>query len=144
LKPLAKTLRNYVSRTMKSLSDAGVDLSIVSLGNEIRDGMLWPLGRVYPFTESEAERVANFSNLATLYSAARKGVDDAVSAGVHKPLVMIHIDNGYNLTLQENWFGALTSAGVATSEWDIFGFSMYPFVSLMARIPSAETPRGCV
>lgn len=94
--------------------------------------MLWPLGQVDPFIASESARVANFSNLATLYSAARQGVNDAVAAGVQKPQVMIHIDNGYNETLQRNWFGALTAAGVQTSEWDVFGFSFYPFYGTSA------------
>ena len=44
LEPLAATLRNYVSSTLKSFSDAGVDLALVSLGNEIRHGLLWPYG----------------------------------------------------------------------------------------------------
>ncbi|KAK5175833.1 uncharacterized protein LTR77_000973 [Saxophila tyrrhenica] len=144
LKPLAHTLRNYVSRTLQSFSDAGVELSLVSLGNELRDGMLWPLGRVYPFIENEDQRVANFSNFAILYTAARKGVDDAVAVGVQKPQVMIHIDNGWDLELQENWFGALTAAGVSESEWDIFGFSMYPFYGTNATLENLQNSLNAV
>jgi arabinogalactan endo-1,4-beta-galactosidase len=44
--PLAETLRNYVQDTLIAFRQAGVDLTIVALGNEIRDGMLWPIGRV--------------------------------------------------------------------------------------------------
>lgn len=140
LKPLAKRLRNYVSSTMQSFSDAGVDLAIVSLGNELRNGMLWPLGRVSVDVEPKQARIANFTNMAALYAAARKGVNDAVSAGVAKPEVMIHIDNGWNLTLQERWFDALTSTGkVKTADWDIFGFSMYPFYGTEATFDNLRT-----
>ncbi|KAK3681898.1 hypothetical protein LTR37_020767, partial [Vermiconidia calcicola] len=126
--PLAKRLRKYVSHTMQAFSNAGIDLSMVSLGNEIRHGMLWPLGQVDVDVEPRGARIANFTNLATIYSAARKGVDDAVAAGVHKPQVMIHIDNGWNMTLQERWFNSFLATGkVKISDWDIFGFSMYPF-----------------
>ena len=140
IEPLAGTLREYVSSSMQSFSDAGVDLSIVSLGNEIRNGMLWPQGRVDVDIEPASARIANFTNLATLYTAARQGVDDAVSHGVKKPEVMIHIDNVWNLTLQERWFSALTGTGkVKTSDWDIFGFSMYPFYGTSATLRNLKT-----
>ena len=140
LQPLAETLRNYVSNTLQSFSDAGIDLSLVSLGNEIRNGMLWPLGQVSVDVEPESARIANFSNLATLYSAARNGVRDAVAAGVRKPEVMIHIDNGWNLTLQERWFSSLVGTGkVKTSDWDLFGFSFYPFYGTAATFENLQT-----
>ena len=140
LHPLADTLRNYVSGTIQAFSRAGVDLSIVSLGNEIRNGMLWPLGQVSVDLEPALARMANFSNLATLYAAARHGVRDAVAAGVTKPEVMIHIDNGWNLTLQERWFSSLTGTGkVQVSDWDIFGFSCYPFYGTEATLANLKT-----
>ncbi|KAK4540453.1 hypothetical protein LTR36_009199 [Oleoguttula mirabilis] len=140
LKPLASTLRNYVSSTLKSFKEAGVDLSIVSLGNEIRHGMLWPYGYVDVDTAPTSARIANFSDFAYLWSAARNGVRDAVAEGVPKPQVMIHIDDGWNLTLQENWFGALTGTGkVSTSDWDIFGFSFYPFYGTAATLANLKT-----
>ena len=140
LKPLANTLRNYVSNTMKSFSSAGVNLSLVSLGNEIRNGMLWPLGEVSVDIEPASARIANFCNLATLYSAARDGVRDAVAAGVHSPQVMIHIDDGWNLTLQQTWFSSLTGTGkVKASDWDVFGFSFYPFYGTAATLANLKT-----
>jgi arabinogalactan endo-1,4-beta-galactosidase len=124
---------------MKSFSEAGIDLSLVSLGNEIRNGMLWPLGQVSVDIEPKSARIANFTNLATLYAAAREGVRDAVASGVHKPQVMIHIDNGWNLTLQARWFSSLTGTGkVTTSDWDIFGFSFYPFYGTAATFANLE------
>ena len=89
LQPLASTLRSYVSSTLASFHSAGIPLSIVSLGNEIRKGMLWPVGKVDPGITPQSALVANYTNLATLIKAARQGVDDAVSAGLQKPDVMI-------------------------------------------------------
>ena len=66
--------------------------------------------------------------MATLYKAARAGVDDAISAGVPKPQVMIHTNDGRNLTLQQRWFGALVANGVPLTAWDVFDFSFYPFL----------------
>jgi arabinogalactan endo-1,4-beta-galactosidase len=89
-----------VKDTLISFKQAGVHLDLVALGNEIRHGMLWPIGQADVDVEPWPKTVANFSNLATLWKAARGGVDDAISAGVPKPQVMIHIDDGWNLTLQ--------------------------------------------
>ena len=135
LQPLSSSLRHYVSSTMRAFSSAGVDLALVSLGNEIRNGMIWPLGRVSVDLESQRARTANFTGLATLYAAAREGVRDAVASGVHAPQVMIHIDNGYNLTLQRRWFEALTATGkVKTRDWDVIGLSIYPFYGTSATL----------
>jgi arabinogalactan endo-1,4-beta-galactosidase len=123
LKPLASTLRGYVKDTLISFKKSGINLDLVSLGNEIRHGMLWPIGRVDVDVQPFPALVANFSNMVSLYKAARAGVDDAVRGGVKKPQVMIHIDNGWNLTLQQRWFWALTANGVERSAWDVFGFS---------------------
>lgn len=139
LEPLAQTLRKYVTSTMTAFSYAGIDLSIVSLGNEIRNGMLWPLGEVSVDIEPKAARIANFTNLAVLYSAAREGVRDAVANGVHAPQVMIHIDDGWNRTLQETWFSSLVGTGkVTTADWDVFGFSMYPFYGTAATFANLK------
>jgi len=132
---LSSTLRNYVKSTLVAFKNGGVDLSLVSLGNEIRHGMLWPTGYVDVDTMPTSARIANFTNFAELWAAARAGVNDAVSAGVKKPQIMIHIDDGWNKTLQLDWFGALVGTGkVKTSDWDVFGFSFYPFYGTAATL----------
>jgi arabinogalactan endo-1,4-beta-galactosidase len=133
------TLREYVKDTLVSFHDAGIDLSLVALGNEIRHGMLWPLGYADVDVEPWPATVANFSNLATLWKAARAGVDDAIFMGVPKPAVLIHIDDGWNLTLQQRWFGALTENGIPTTAWDVFGFSFYPFYGTAATFDNLRT-----
>lgn len=139
LKPLASTLRGYVKDTLVSFHKAGINLDLVSLGNELRHGMLWPLGQADVDVQPWPATVANFSNVATLYKAARAGVDDAIYFGVHKPAVMLHIDNGWNLTLQQRWFGALTANGVPRTAWDVFGFSFYPFYGTAATFDNLRT-----
>jgi arabinogalactan endo-1,4-beta-galactosidase len=88
---------------------------MVALGNEIRNGMLWPLGQANPSITDSASRVANFTQLATLWVAARLGITDAVHRGTPKPTAMTHIDNGWDLQLQQNWFSALTGTGLVST-----------------------------
>ncbi|KAK7518867.1 family 53 glycosyl hydrolase [Phyllosticta citriasiana] len=136
VEPLAGTLRAYVNETLHAFDAAGIPLALVSLGNEIRHGMLWPQGQADVDIEPAAARVANFTGLATLYAAARRGFDDFVSTSSsiqhhghqRRPAVMLHMDNGWNTTLQELWFGALTATRlVSPADWDVLGFSFYPF-----------------
>jgi arabinogalactan endo-1,4-beta-galactosidase len=89
LPSLASTLRKYVSSTLESFHQAGVPLSLVSIGNEIRHGMLWPLGQVNVDIEPFPALVKNFTNLATLYKSAREGIGDAVKEGLTRPSIMI-------------------------------------------------------
>jgi arabinogalactan endo-1,4-beta-galactosidase len=128
-----------VKDTLISFKEAGIQLDLVALGNEIRHGMLWPLGQADVDVVPWPKTVANFSNLATLWKAARAGVDDAVFAGVSKPGVMIHIDNGWNLTLQQRWFGAMIENGLPITAWDVFGFSFYPFYGTSATFDNLRT-----
>jgi arabinogalactan endo-1,4-beta-galactosidase len=119
----------------------GVDLVIAALGNEIRHGMLWPIGKVDVDIEPMSALVANFSNLATPYKSARAGVDDAVDAGVKMPEVLIHIDDGWNITLQQRLFGALVANDVKTTDWTTFGFSFYPFYGTSATFANLKNSR---
>nr|OQO16146.1 hypothetical protein B0A51_14614 [Rachicladosporium sp. CCFEE 5018] len=137
---LAATLRQYVSSTLLHLHANGVDPALVSLGNEIRHGLLWPQGYVDVDTQPRSALNKNFTDLATLWAASRQGVRDAVKQGAEKPTIMIHIDDGYNVTLQQRWFSALTSSGkVKTSDWDVFGFSFYPFYGTAATFANLKT-----
>ncbi|KAH7330156.1 family 53 glycosyl hydrolase [Rhexocercosporidium sp. MPI-PUGE-AT-0058] len=139
LQPLSSTLRSYVKDTLLSFQKADINLAIISLGNEIRHGTLWPTGYVDVDIQPWSATVANFSSLATLYKAARAGVDDAIHAGVKKPEVMIHVDNGWNITLQQRWYGALIANGVPTSAFDTIGVSFYPFYGTAATFENLKT-----
>ncbi|PNS14705.1 hypothetical protein CAC42_1727 [Sphaceloma murrayae] len=130
LSTLSSQVRNHVSSTLLSLHAAGVHPSLLSLGNEIRSGLLFPLGRISN---------NDFSSAATLWAAARAGVSDAVAKGAPKPQVMIHLDNGWDRGTMEWWFRSLFATGkVKTSDVDVFGFSFYPFFGAGATLANLK------
>ncbi|KAF2229658.1 glycoside hydrolase family 53 protein [Viridothelium virens] len=127
---LASQLQTYVRQTLTSFHNGGVQVEILALGNEIRNGMLWPLGQISG---------SSYTNFAILWAAARAGVNDAVSAGVPKPQVMIHLDDGWNESLMASWFkGVFATGKVKTSDVDVFGFSFYPFYGTSATISNLQ------
>ncbi|KAH9825967.1 Arabinogalactan endo-beta-1,4-galactanase [Teratosphaeria destructans] len=138
LSGLAATLREYVANVLLAYKKAGIDLCILSLGNEVRYGMMWDFGKADPLVENVSNRTAGFKNFAYLWMSARKGVDDAVAQGVKKPQVMIQIDNGWDLTIQSQWYAALTANNVPESAWDVMGFSFYPFYATGATFAALE------
>lgn len=139
LDALASIVRTYARENLTTFHHVGVPLSLISLGNEIRHGMLWPLGEANVDITPTSARVANFTNLATLRASARSGLDDAVNAGATKPQVLSHIDNGWNLTLQQNWFSALTGSGkLSVPDWDVFSVSLDLFYGTNATLANLK------
>ncbi|KAI9993205.1 hypothetical protein PInf_015276 [Phytophthora infestans] len=116
---LAADLQAYVTSTLQAFTDGGIDLDILSLGNEITIGFLWPTGKL---------------------TTARQGVTDAVATGTKKPEIMIHVDNGWNYTYVSDFFTGLFANGTVTpDDVDVFGFSFYPFYGVEATIQALDS-----
>lgn len=79
---LAWKLYNYTLDSMNRFADSGIQVDIVSIGNEITQGLLWPLGKTN-----------NWYNIARLLHSAAWGVKD--SRLNPKPKIMVHLDNGW-------------------------------------------------
>lgn len=44
LATLANTVKTYTTSVLNAFASAGINVPLVGIGNEIRAGMLWPLG----------------------------------------------------------------------------------------------------
>ena len=127
---LANEVQNYTQSVMNSFQSAGVPLSIVSIGNEITAGMLWPVGEM---SESSGP-----NNLAKLLHAASAGIKASTLAT--KPKILIHLDNGWDWDTQEWWYDTVLGEGpLSSSDYDIQGVSYYPFYNEDATIASLNS-----
>lgn len=79
---LSWKLYNYTLDAANRFQDAGTQPTIVSIGNEITPGLLWPTGKTN-----------NWGNIARLLHSAAWGIKD--SRLNPKPKIMIHLDNGW-------------------------------------------------
>ncbi|KAG6611000.1 Arabinogalactan endo-1,4-beta-galactosidase [Phytophthora cinnamomi] len=128
---LAADLQAYVTSTLQAFTDGGIDLDILSLGNEITIGFLWPTGKL---------TTDNYNDFATLWKASRQGVTDAVAAGTKKPQIMIHVDNGWDYDYVSKFFTGLFANGTVTpDDVDVLGFSFYPFYGEEATIDALKS-----
>ncbi|KAF4632776.1 hypothetical protein G7Y89_g5341 [Cudoniella acicularis] len=124
---LAWKVYNYTLSVCNSFQSASAPLAMISIGNEITAGMLWPLGKT-----------ANASNLARLLHSASAGIKE--STFTTKPKIMIHTDNGWNWSTQSWFYKLILGAGPLTSsDFDMIGLSYYPFYSSSATLASLKT-----
>lgn len=128
---LEQAVYDFTLETMRTFLDEGVNITMVQVGNELSNGLLWPEGKV-----------PNYDNIATFVNAGIRAVRKAdaeyqarVQAGGAKVLgvrgqkldkipVMIHLDNGGNNALYREWFDNFMKRG---EEFEIIGLSYYPF-----------------
>jgi len=79
---LSWKLYNYTLEVSNRFQDADIQPTIISIGNEITPGLLWPTG-----TSN------NWANIARLLHSASAGIKD--SRLNPKPKIMVHLDNGW-------------------------------------------------
>jgi arabinogalactan endo-1,4-beta-galactosidase len=117
LSQLTATVQSYTQQVIAAFARQGTPVNMVSIGNEIRNGFLWPVGQVDPATGT------GYDALATLLKAGVAGARAANPPG-HRLLIMMHYDQGGNNQLSEAFFQNLVSRGVP---FDVIGLSYYPF-----------------
>jgi len=118
LAQLTTTVQSYTQQVISAFARQGTPADLVSIGNEIRNGILWPIGQV-----NDPSVPADYDNLATLLKAGVAGARAGNPAG-HRLLIMMHYDQGGNNGLSQAFFQNLTAEGVP---FDVIGLSYYPF-----------------
>lgn len=127
---LATAVQNYTETVMNSFNSADIPIQIVSIGNEITAGLLWPVGDIR--TDSGP------SNVAKLLHAASAGVKS--SYFTPQPKIMIHLDNGWEWSTQQWWYDAVLGESVLTTDdFDMQGVSYYPFYNEEATLDALRT-----
>jgi arabinogalactan endo-1,4-beta-galactosidase len=106
---LEKAVYDFTLETMQTLHREGVAPTLVQVGNELTNGLLWPTGK-----KPEFDNIARYINAGI---RAVKAVDENVP-------IMIHLDNGGLNEMYVEWFDNFVQRGEA---FDIIGMSYYPF-----------------
>ncbi|KAG5732242.1 putative arabinogalactan endo-1,4-beta-galactosidase A [Termitomyces sp. T112] len=115
LSGLNTQIYTYTNSLVKAFAAQGTSIQYIQIGNEINDGILWPVGRI---------SVNGYSPLSQLLHSAANGVRDASST----TKIMIHLANGWDASSVASFYNQIFIAGeFATGDFDILGFSFYPF-----------------
>ena len=110
LDALAQVVYDFTLQTLQTLKHADLLPAMIAPGNEVTNGLLWPVGKA-----------PDFSAIARLISAGLRAIRE-VCPDVP---TMIHLDNGGNNALYRGWFDAYFAGGGA--DFDCIGLSYYPF-----------------
>ena len=106
---LEKAVYDFTLDSLKKIMDAGINVTMIQVGNELSNGLLWPEGQV-----------PNYDNIAKFVSA---GIRACREINPDIP-IMIHLDNGGNNELYRRWFDNYTQRG---EDFEYIGLSYYPF-----------------
>lgn len=109
LEELEEAVYRFTKETLEAMRAADAFPTLIQIGNEVTNGILWPYGKV-----------PEYENLARLLNA---GIRGARAVDPEIPL-MIHLDNGGNNALYREWFDHFMEKG---EDFQIIGLSYYPF-----------------
>jgi arabinogalactan endo-1,4-beta-galactosidase len=115
LPTLARTVRGYTRDVLDKLRAQGTPADMLQLGNEIRNGMLWPTGYI------DWTAGTGWDALGTLLRAAAAGARDAHGP---TPKLVVHFDQGGDNVGSRSFFDHLVAQRVP---FDVIGLSYYPF-----------------
>ncbi|SFP19650.1 arabinogalactan endo-1,4-beta-galactosidase [Actinomadura madurae] len=115
LPALAATVRAYTRDVLDRLRAQGTPADMLQLGNEIRNGMLWPAGQI------DWSAGTGWDGLGTLLRAAAAGARDAAGP---TPTLVVHFDQGGDNAWSRSFFDHIVAQRVP---FDVIGLSYYPF-----------------
>ena len=124
LTKMAKHVADHTTEVLKALKDAGVTPAWVQVGNETRNGMLWPAGQLWTTSGDIPDGRAHFAQLLNAGYDAAKAVFPSV-------MVLAHVDNAYDDNAW--WFEQVKTAG---GKFDGIALSHYP--QAYHTLPSPE------
>ena len=107
-------LKDHTTEVLNALKDAGVSPAWIQIGNETRNGFLWPLGQLWAVNGSSPGGWVNFAQLYNAGYAAAKAVFPSA-------IVMPHLNNAYDDNVW--WFKELKAQG---GKFDAIALSHYP------------------
>jgi arabinogalactan endo-1,4-beta-galactosidase len=122
LAQLTSTVRSYTQQVISAFAAQGTPVDMVSIGNEIRNGILWPVGEI---NCASGVSCGGWANFAQLLKAGVAGARAGNPAG-HKLLIMMHYDLGADFTDSSAFYSMLESYAVP---FDVIGLSYYPVLS---------------
>ena len=117
---LAQRVQSYTTDVVSQLKAAGALPDIVQVGNEIDNGMLWPLGQLYV---PGADTGVAWIQFTRLLKAGISGVRAALAPG-DSVRIMLHCSQGGSVGGTQWFFDHMDAYGVP---YDLIGLSYYPF-----------------
>ncbi|MCH5161626.1 MAG: glycosyl hydrolase 53 family protein [Clostridiales bacterium] len=114
LNGLADKVYEYTKSMLIAAKGNGIDIKYIQVGNEITNGMLWPIGKL---GEEQTPRT-NYESLRTLIKSGVKACREVLPEAA----LILHLERSYDQDLYNEFYSNMTDI-----DYDIIGFSYYPY-----------------
>ena len=115
LDELCEAVYSFTRHCLEVAIREGVAPEMIQVGNEITNGILWPIGKL----EIDGKR-GNYDSFIKLISAGTRACREALP----EAKIMLHLERSNDKAVYQEFFGEMDAAGV---EYDVIGASYYPF-----------------
>lgn len=115
LNELCDAVYSFTRHCLEVAIREGVAPEMIQVGNEITNGILWPIGKL----EIDGKR-GNYDSFIKLISAGTRACREALP----EAKIMLHLERSNDKAVYQEFFGEMDAAGV---EYDVIGASYYPF-----------------
>lgn len=115
LDELCEAVYSFTKHCLEVAVREGVAPEMIQVGNEITNGILWPVGKL----EIDGKR-GNYESFTRLILAGTKACREVLP----EAKIMLHLERSNDKAVYQEFFGEMDAAGV---EYDVIGASYYPF-----------------
>jgi len=116
---LADSVYAHTRNSLLALKRAGVSPEMIQVGNEITNGMLWPVGKLYKKDDDTSTTEDRWDILCDFLKAGAKACREVCP----KSQIIIHTEKSGDWDVTRNYYQQLRRHDV---DYDIIGLSYYP------------------
>ena len=113
---MAETLYSFTKECLEAAVEADVAPDMIQVGNEITNGMLWPVGRL----ETPDGSRGNYENFCRLVAAGCRACREVLP----EAKLVLHLERSNDKAVYQEFFTEMEKAGI---DYDIIGASYYPY-----------------
>lgn len=113
---LADAVYSFTRACLEKAVAADVAPQMIQVGNEITNGMLWPVGKL----EADDGTRCNYENFCRLVKAGCRACRDVLP----EAKIALHLERSNDKAVYQEFFSQMAAAGV---DYDIIGASYYPY-----------------
>ena len=116
LDALTGKVYEFTKESLIKSKDAGVLPELIQVGNEITNGMLWPIGKL----KRESRMKPDYSAFLRLVDAGCRACREISP----EAKILLHLERSNDSTLYREFFEEIEQAGI---DYDVIGASYYPY-----------------
>ena len=115
LKELCEAVYAFTLMCLERAKSEGVAPDMIQVGNEITNGILWPVGKL----EIDGKR-GNYDNFCSLIHAGCSACREATP----EARIVLHLERSNDCAVYQEFYSEMASHGI---DYDIIGASYYPY-----------------